>query len=80
MDLEDLKFFIKGKKFSEVFDEFGEVYGANLVKELLERGLIEEHQYLKDAYLLTGAGEKIGLKRKIKNCIKNFFELLLFGL
>jgi len=58
MDLEDLKFFKDGRKITEVYDEFGLVYGARLLEELSEQGLIEEHQQNKGIYILTGAGEK----------------------
>ncbi len=75
MDLEDLKFFRNGKYITEVFDEFGEVYGANLMKEFLEDGFIETNPNEENHFYLTGAGKKkIG---KVQDDAKKILEVFL---
>lgn len=42
VDLEDLKFFQKGRKIDEILSGFGNITGSNILKELLEEGFIDK--------------------------------------
>jgi len=73
MDLEELKFFEKEKELEDVFEEFGRLRGANLLKEVIEEGFVEKEE---EFFKLSKAGEKkIGMEsEETKGKLKIFLS------
>jgi len=76
IDLEDLKFFQKGRNLDEILSEFGNISGTEILKKFLEEGFIKkEGEYFK----LSDSGKKklkkiMPKERKVDKKLKIFLS------